>query len=97
MDKKYFFLRLNTVRPDFTQTMTEEERAIMVRHAAWWRAFMEQGKIVVFGPVFDPNGAFGMGVASVDEEEELKQFIAGDPALALSTIDYFPMRAVTPA
>ena len=96
MEKKYFFLRLNPVRADFTQTMTDAERAIMHQHAAYWRAFMEQGKIVVFGPVFDPGGAFGIGVARVDEEEEVKEFIAGDPALTLSTIDYFPMRAVMP-
>lgn len=37
-----------------------------------------------------------MGVAGVDNEEELTQFIAGDPALALSTIDHFPMKAVMP-
>lgn len=97
MEKKYFFLRLNPVRADFTQTMTDTERVIMQQHAAYWRAFMEQGKIVVFGPVNDPNGAFGIGVVRVDEEEEVKQFIAGDPALALSTIDYFPMRTVMPA
>jgi len=97
MEKKYFFLRLNPVRPDFIQTMTDDERVTMQQHAAYWRRFMEEGKIMVFGPVFDPNGAFGMGVAQVDEEEEIKQFIAGDPALALSTIDYFPMRAVMPA
>lgn len=77
--------------------MTDEEREVMQRHAAYWRAFMEEGKIVVFGPVLDPNGAFGIGVARVDEEEEVQRFIAGDPVLALSTIDYFPMRAVIPA
>ena len=96
MEKKYFFLRLNPVRPDFTQTMTDQERTIMHAHAQYWRGFMSQGKITVFGPVFDPNGAFGMGVACVDEEQEVKEFIAADPALALSTIEYFPMRAVLP-
>jgi len=96
MEKKYFFLRLNAVRADFIQTMTEAERGIMHQHAAYWRAFMEEGKIVVFGPVLDPSGAFGIGVARVDEEEEVRRFIAGDPALALSTIDYFPMMAVVP-
>lgn len=96
MEKKYFFLRLNPVRADFTQTMTDSERAIMHRHAGYWREFMNQGKIAVFGPVFDPKGAFGMGVACVEDEEELKEFIKGDPAAVLSSIDYFPMRAVMP-
>lgn len=96
MDKQYFFLRLNPVRADFVQTMTDQERSIMQEHAQYWRRFMEQGKIVVFGPVMDPGGAFGMGVARVDNVEEVKEFIAGDPALSLSTIDFFPMRAVMP-
>jgi hypothetical protein len=96
MEKKYFFLRLNPVRADFIQTMTDEERGIMMRHSMYWREFQLKGKIVVYGPVMDPTGAFGMGVAVVDNEEELKEFIAGDPAQALSTIDHFPMRAVLP-
>ena len=96
MEKKYFFLRLNAVRPDFIQTMTDAEKAIMQQHAIYWRGFMGEGKILVFGPVFDPNGAFGIGVACVDSEEEVRAFIAGDPALALSTIDHFPMQAVFP-
>jgi uncharacterized protein YciI len=96
MEKRYFFLRLNPVRPDFVQTMTDEEKGIMQRHAMYWRAFQNQGKLVVYGPVTDPAGAFGMGVACVENEEELKQFVAGDPALVLSTIDHFPMKAVLP-
>ena len=94
MEKKYFFLRLNPVRADFIQTMTDEEKGIMTRHALYWREFQLRGKLVVYGPVMDPAGAFGMGVAVVDGEEELKAFIAGDPALTLSTIDHFPMKAV---
>ncbi|GGB17697.1 hypothetical protein GCM10011511_46870 [Puia dinghuensis] len=62
----YFFLRLNPVRPDFVQTMTDEEKGIMQRHALYWRQFQLQGKIVVYGPVMDPAAAFGMGVAVVD-------------------------------
>ena len=76
--------------------MTDEERGIMKRHAMYWREFQLKGNLVVYGPVADPAAAFGMGVACVDSEDELKQFMAGDPALALSTIDHFPMRAVLP-
>ncbi|HEY4111155.1 YciI family protein [Puia sp.] len=96
MEKLYFFLRLNPVRADFIQTMTDEERGIMMRHAIYWREFQLKGKLVVYGPVMDAAGPFGMGVAGVDNVEELKEFMARDPALALSTIDYFPMKAVLP-
>jgi hypothetical protein len=37
MNKKYFALKLNPCRPDFAQTMSDEERSIM-----------QQGKVVVF-------------------------------------------------
>lgn len=96
MNKNYYFVRLNPSRPDFAQTLTEEERNIMQAHALYWRGHMNEGKVVVFGPVFDPKGAFGMGVVRVENEEELLGFMKNDPATVLNTYDYFPMRAVLP-
>jgi uncharacterized protein YciI len=96
MEKKYFFVRLNPTRSDFMQTMTTEERDIMVQHAAYWRQFMAQGKVIVFGPVLDAKGAFGAGVVAVEDEEELKRFTQGDPASRITVVEYFPMLAVIP-
>lgn len=59
MEKKYFFLRLNPVRPDFVATMTDEEKGIMKRHAMYWREFQLQGKLVVYGPVITLPGRLG--------------------------------------
>ncbi len=80
MDKKYFVLRLIPSRHDFVQTMTEEERLIMTNHVACRRKFMNRGKAIVFGPVTDPDGVYGPGVVSVDDEPEVKDFIDNDPA-----------------
>jgi uncharacterized protein YciI len=96
MNKKYYFVRLNPSRPDFAQTLTEEERTIMQAHALYWRGHMKEGKVVVFGPVFDPKGAFGLGIVGVESEEELMGIIDKDPAAVLNTYDYFPMRAILP-
>ena len=96
MEKKYFFVRLNPSRPDFAQTMTPEERAVMQMHSKYWREWQAKGNVVVFGPVLDPGGAFGMGVVGVEDEEELLKLVGGDPANALTRIDYFPMLAVLP-
>jgi len=96
MEKKYFFVRLNPSRPDFAQTMTPEEFAVMNTHANYWRDWQSRGYVVVFGPVMDPTGAFGMGVVGVEDEEELKGMVAGDPANGLTRIEYFPMKAVLP-
>jgi hypothetical protein len=96
MNKKYYFIRLVPRRPDFSQTMTEEERGIMLAHAGYWREHMKNGNVVVFGPVFDPKGAYGMGVVAAESEEELAGFLRGDPAGEINDYEYFLMRAVLP-
>ena len=97
MEKKYFVLHLLPSRPDFAQTMTDEERSIMTNHVAYWTQMMSEGKVVVFGPVLDPNEIYGLGVISVDNEDEVKEFIANDPAASVNRYEYFPMKAIVPA
>jgi uncharacterized protein YciI len=97
MDKKYFVLHLLPSRSDFAQTMTEEERAIMMKHVAYWTEIMNQGKVLAFGPVLDPNEIYGLGIISVDNEQEVKELIANDPAGKINKYEYFPMKAVVPA
>lgn len=96
MDKKYFVLHLLPSRPDFAQTMTEQERSVMLKHVAYWTEIMNQGKVLAFGPVLDPNGIYGLGIISVDNEQEVKDFISNDPAAQINRYEYFPMRAVVP-
>ena len=96
MEKKYFFVRLNPSRPDFAQTMTPEEFTVMRTHSNYWREWQARGYVVVFGPVLDPAGAFGAGVVGVDDEQEIRDMVAGDPANELTRIEYFPMKAVLP-
>lgn len=96
MDKKFFSVKLIPPRPDFAQTMTDEERLIMQQHAKYWREYMDKGRVIVFGPVLDPNSVYGLGVVSVEDEQEVKDFIAGDPANAINSYEYYPMLAVVP-
>lgn len=96
MDKKYFVLYLNPVRADFAQTMTEEERLIMKQHVDFWKEYMSRGKVLIFGPVLDQEGVYGLGVLSVDDEQEVRDLIANDPATKINRYEYFPMRAVVP-
>jgi hypothetical protein len=37
--------------------------------------------VLVFGPVADPEGPWGLGVVKAESEEEVKTFEAGDPAI----------------
>ena len=97
MDKQYFALYLLPSRPDFAQTMTDEERAIMMNHVAYWTELMNQGKVVAFGPVMDPQEVYGLGIIAVKDEHEVKEFISNDPAATINRYEYFPMNAVVPA
>lgn len=95
-DKKYYTLYLRPCRPDFAFTMTEDERAVMTQHVAYWKEKMALGKVIVFGPVFDPKGPYGIGIVQVESEEELAGFIDGDPASTINNYEFFPMNAITP-
>ncbi len=57
----------------------------MDRHAAYWRPFLETGRMVVFGPVLDATGSWGLGVLEAEDEEELRAFAAGDPVVTTGT------------
>ncbi len=80
-----FVFRLMPPRPTFAQDMSDEEREIMARHAAHWQPWIESGRMVIFGPVLDSGGAWGLGVVEADDEEELQRFAADDPVITTGT------------
>jgi uncharacterized protein len=80
-----FVFRLKAPRPTFAQDMNETEREIMARHAAHWQPWIESGQMVIFGPVLDASGSWGLGVVEADDEEELRAFAAHDPVVTTAT------------
>jgi uncharacterized protein len=80
-----FVFRLKAPRPSFALDMTDEEREIMGRHAAYWQPFIDSGQMVTFGPVLDGTGSWGLGVIEAEDEDELRTFAAGDPAVTTGT------------
>jgi uncharacterized protein YciI len=84
-----FVFRLEAPRPTFALDMTDEEREIMGRHAAYWRPFIDSGQMVVFGPVVDATGSWGLGVIEAEDEaeDELREFAAGDPVVTTGTAE----------
>jgi hypothetical protein len=52
-----FAFRLIPPRPDFPVTMSEEERATMAAHAAYWASLAARGTALAYGPVNDPVSA----------------------------------------
>jgi uncharacterized protein YciI len=65
--------------------MTEEEREIMGRHAAHWQPLIDSGQMVVFGPVLDSTGSWGLGVVETEDENELRAFAQDDPVVTSGT------------
>jgi uncharacterized protein YndB with AHSA1/START domain len=77
----YFMCKLLPPRPSFMADMSDDERKIMGAHAAYWAGFFEKGVALAYGPVIDPSGPFGLGVLKVRDEDELRAFESGDPAI----------------
>lgn len=80
-----FVFRLIAPRATFALDMTDEEREIMGHHAAYWQPFIDSGQMVIFGPVLDSTGSWGLAVVEADDENELRAFAAGDPAVTSGT------------
>ena len=80
-----FVIRLKAPRPTFALDMSDEEREVMGRHAAHWQPYIDSGQMVIFGPVLDGTGSWGLGVLEADDEEELRKFAAGDPVVTTGT------------
>lgn len=80
-----FVIRLQPPRPTFAMDMTEQEREIMGRHAAHWQPLIDTGQMVVFGPVLDGTGSWGIAIVESEDEAELGAFAAQDPVVTTRT------------
>jgi uncharacterized protein YndB with AHSA1/START domain/uncharacterized protein YciI len=78
---RFFLLRLLPPRPTFSADMTAEERAFMTAHLAYWTEHLHAGTAIVFGPVADPKGTWGVAVVRVPDEAAVHALEAGDPAI----------------
>ena len=96
MPKQFYAVYLLPLRPDFAQTMTDDERAIMQQHVGYWMNIMKQGKVYAFGPVSDPKETYGLGIVAVENEQEIIDFTTNDPGAKINRYEYYPMRAVVP-
>jgi hypothetical protein len=91
---RYFFTKLNPPRASFAQDMTDEERHFMGEHAVYWGALAEKGVALLFGPVGDPKGVYGICITQTDNEEEIHSLTANDPIIRAAlgfTVETYPM------
>ncbi len=66
----------------------------MQEHARYTRESFDAGKILLYGPVMSPQGAFGMAVFEVANEGEVRQVLENDPTVraGMNTFEIHPMR-----
>ena len=94
----HFFLKLIAPRPTFAADINAAEKKMMQEHVVYWKGRQDKGEVLVFGPVMDPKGAYGMGIVEFADEAQARAFVAGDPAMKANcgfTCEIYPMRAVT--
>ena len=70
----------------------------MDEHIRYWKALQEQGFVLVYGPVIDAKGSWGMGIIETEDIVVAREFAANDPTIkaGLHTIEVSPMKAVLP-
>ena len=94
----FFVCRLNPPRPSFATDMSGEEAQAMADHVDFWQGHAERGIVVVFGPVLDPAGVWGLAVVEADRLEAVEALTAADPAIRAGIgcrYDILPMLTAT--
>jgi uncharacterized protein YciI len=92
-----FLVKLIPPRPTFSQDMTEEELNAMHEHAAYWRRHLEAREVLLFGPVADPKGTWGLAILNVENERRAKDLANSDPLITGGVgfqVEMYPMRVV---
>ena len=94
MSKQHFYLKLIPPRPTFPNDMTETERALMMEHVKYTHGQFAAGRVLIFGPVIAPDGAFGMAVFETADEAEVRAIMEEDPTVkaGLNRFEVYPMR-----
>jgi len=77
--------------------MTDDEQLAMAQHMAYWQDLLAQGRVVVYGPVADPEGVWGMGVLRAADRAEVLTIAERDPSVTagVNTFEVFEIMGGT--
>lgn len=83
-------------RPDFLETITEQEKTLFKAHGDWQATLRAQGLIVAHGPVVDPNGSYGMALWEIADDARIEALTAGDPIVSagVGRYEHFEMMSL---
>ncbi|UOQ44943.1 YciI family protein [Halobacillus salinarum] len=76
---KEFVYTIQSERPNFIDSMTEEESDVMSDHFDYLKALLEEKKLVMAGPCLD--GAFGIVIIQSETEEAARELMENDPSV----------------
>ncbi|UXN59871.1 YciI family protein [Phyllobacterium zundukense] len=81
MTTQHFFFRLIPPRPNFADDMDDDEQELMRQHVTYVSEYFEEGTVLAYGPVQDPDGWFGIVLLEVLSHDEAIQFAENDPTV----------------
>jgi uncharacterized protein YciI len=84
----WYLYRLLPPRPDFAATMTDDEKAAMGRHVQYWSELLAAGRVLIFSPVADPAGDWGVGVVQAATRDDASALGDADPAVVAGFARY---------
>jgi uncharacterized protein len=66
----------------------------MEEHGTYCAQEFEAGKLLLYGPVMAPDGAFGVGILEVADADGARQFGEDDPSVraGMNRFEFYPMR-----
>lgn len=78
---KYFLSKLSPPRPTFHLDMTRAEGKLMLDHVKYWNVLKNNGQVIAFGPVADPEGLYSIVVMQIEESADANILVANDPTI----------------
>lgn len=80
-EKKHFIGIIKPTRIGFMLNPTDEENKIMQEHFEYLKGLLKEGKLVLAGPVLNPENAFGLYIFECKSQEEAKALFENDPSI----------------
>ncbi|WP_019932761.1 YciI family protein [Nocardia sp. BMG111209] len=89
----YFVLKFVPHRPDFPADLSAAESSVMNEHFAYWQKCLQDRIAVVYGPVGDPGGVWGLAVVEVGTLADAHALRDRDPVVVgdLGVTEVYPM------
>ncbi len=77
-----FVYLLEPTRPEMPEQPTENEQAVVREHFDHLTRMLENGRLILAGRTLSPGSVLGMVVFEAESEDEARQTMANDPAVA---------------